>query len=109
VNAANGRISVDQANAAVSAKTAFGDVRLGEVARGAVLAQSGFGKVEVGVRHGIAAWLDLDTRFGNVVSDLEAAEPPAPGDEAVEVRARTSYGDVVIRRAFTHDTEKEEA
>lgn len=109
VNAAKGKISIGQAHAAVTAKTAFGDVRLGEVARGAVLAQSGFGAVEVGIRDGVPAWLDLHTGFGNVQNDLGAAERPEPGEDAVEVGARTSYGDITIRRSFTSDARREEA
>ena len=109
VNAANGRISVDQAHAAVAAKTANGDVRLSEVARGAVLAQTAFGKVEIGILDGVAAWLDLNTRYGNVQNDLDAAERPEPGEGAVEVRARTSYGDITIRRSFANDAGKAEA
>lgn len=98
VNAANGTITVDQARAAVAAKTANGNVRLGEVARGTILAQTGFGNVEVGVLEGSAAWLDLHTRFGNVHNDLDAAERPGPGEDTVEVRARSSFGDITIRR-----------
>jgi DUF4097 and DUF4098 domain-containing protein YvlB len=108
VNAANGKVSVDQAHATVAAKSANGDLRLGEVAHGAVLAQTGFGKVEIGIRDGVAAWLDLSTRFGNVHNDLDAAERPEPGDDAVEVRARTSYGDITIHRSFANDTRKDE-
>jgi DUF4097 and DUF4098 domain-containing protein YvlB len=99
VNAANGRIVVDQAGAAVSARTANGDVRLGEVAHGAILAETACGKVEVGIRDGVAAWLDLSTRFGTVQNDLQAAVGPDRGDEAVEVRARSSLGDITIRHA----------
>jgi Putative adhesin len=109
VNAANGEISVDQAHATVAAKTANGDVRLGEVARGAVLAQTGFGKVEIGIRDGVAAWLDLDTRFGKVRNDLDAAERPEPDEDSVEVRARTAFGDITIHRAFANDAGKDEA
>jgi hypothetical protein len=109
VNAANGRISVDQAQATVAAKTANGDVRLGEVARGVVLAQTGFGKVDIGILDGVAAWLDLNTRFGNVHNDLDAAERPEPGEDAVEVRARTSFGDITIHRSVAIDTGKDEA
>jgi len=108
VNAANGKISVDQAHATVAAKTANGDVRLGEVAHGAVLAQTGMGKVEIGILDGVAAWLDLNTRFGNVQNDLDAAERPEPGEDAVEVRARTSFGDITIHRSFANDTGKDE-
>ena len=109
VNAANGKVSVDQAHATVAAKSANGDLRLGEVAHGAVLAQTGFGTVEIGIRDGVAAWLDLSTRFGNVHNDLDAAERPEPGDDAVEVRARTSYGDITIHRSFANDPRRDEA
>ncbi len=99
VNAADGNISVDRAGATVTLKTANGDIRLGEVAPGAVVAQTGFGKIDVGIREGVAAWLDLNTGFGRVENDLTDAQRPAAGEETVEVRARTSYGDISIRRA----------
>jgi DUF4097 and DUF4098 domain-containing protein YvlB len=108
VNAANGRISVHQASATVAAKSANGDVRLGEVAHGTVLAQTAFGKVEIGIRDGVAAWLDLNTRFGTVRNDLDAAERPESGEDAVEVRARTSFGDITINRSVANDTGKDE-
>jgi hypothetical protein len=99
INAANGKIAVGEAHATVAAKTANGDVRLGAVARGAVLAQTAFGKVDIGVSDGVTAWLDLDTRFGNVQNDLDGAEQPQPGQETVDVRARSSFGDITVRRA----------
>jgi Toastrack DUF4097 len=108
VNAANGRISVDQASATVAAKSANGDVCLGEVAHGAVLAQTAFGKVEIGIRDGAAAWLDLNTRYGTVRNDLDAAERPGPGEDAVEVRARTAFGDITIHRSSANDPGKDE-
>jgi hypothetical protein len=108
VNAANGRISVDQASAAVAAKSANGDVRLGEVAHGAVLVPNGLDKVEIGIRDGVAAWLDLHTRFGNVRNDLDATARPEPGEDALEVRARTAFGDITIRRSLANDPGKDE-
>jgi hypothetical protein len=99
VSAANGKIVVEQAQASVAAKTANGDVRLGEVTRGAVVAQTAFGKVDIGIREGVAAWLDLDTSYGTVQSDLDPADRPAAGEEAVEVRAHSAFGDITIRRA----------
>jgi DUF4097 and DUF4098 domain-containing protein YvlB len=109
VNAANGKISVDEAHATVAAKTANGDVRLGEVARGAVVASTGFGKLDVGVRQGVAAWLDLSTGFGTVHNSLGAAEPPATGEDAVEIRARSAFGDISIRRSPAGDSAKDTA
>jgi hypothetical protein len=108
VNAANGRISVDRARETVAVKSANGDVRLGEVAHGAVIAQTAMGKVEIGIRGGVAAWLDLNTRFGNVHNDLDAAERPESGEDAVEVRARTSFGDITINRSVANATGKDE-
>ena len=109
VKAANGRIFIDRANAGVTAKTANGDVRLGEVARGAVVAETAFGAVEVAVRDGVPAWLDLNTRLGNVQNDLEASDRPEPGEDAVDVRARTSFGDITVRRSFANAAGKGEA
>ena len=79
VNTANGRISVGRACETVAAKSANGDVRLGEVAHGTVDAQTAMGKVDIGIRDGVAAWLDLNTRFGNVRNELDAGGQPGPG------------------------------
>jgi hypothetical protein len=54
--------------------------------------------VEVGIPAGTAAHLDLHTQFGNVLNRLDAATAPPAGEQTVEVHARTSYGDIVIRR-----------
>ena len=96
---ANGTITIDRAGADVVAKSAHGPVRLGEVAHGTAVAESAFGDLEIGVRDGVPAWLDLQTKFGRVRNELEAADDPASGEDSVEVRAHTSMGDIVIRRA----------
>jgi hypothetical protein len=61
-----------------------------------------FGDLEVGVREGPAVWLDVSAGAGNVRSELEAADRPAPSDETVAIRGRTGFGDIVIRRAAAH-------
>lgn len=99
LKAANGGITVDQASADVGAKSANGDVRVGEVARGTVVVETHLGDVEVGIRAGTAAWLDVSAAAGRVYNALETAEPPGDAAERVEVRARTSLGNVVIGRA----------
>jgi DUF4097 and DUF4098 domain-containing protein YvlB len=99
-SAANGKIVVDQAQAAVTAKSANGDIRLGEVSSGAISAETACGRIDVGVLQGVAAWLDLDTHFGDVRNGLDTAEPPQPGAKTVEVRARTAFGDVIVGRSI---------
>jgi hypothetical protein len=98
LNTANGSIAVDLAEASVGAKSANGDVRVGEVVRGAVVIETKIGDLEVGIREGTAAWLDVNSRFGHVHNSLDAADGPETSAETVEVRARTSVGEVVIRR-----------
>jgi hypothetical protein len=104
VSGANGRIVVDRADSTVAAKTANGDVRLGRVSSGSVVAHTALGAVEVGIGEGVAAWLDLHTSFGTVHNDLDAAGRPEPGDGVVEVKARTSMGDITVHRAGARST-----
>jgi DUF4097 and DUF4098 domain-containing protein YvlB len=99
LNAANGDISVDRAHATVGAKTANGNVRIGEVMRGSVVLATACGELEVGIRESTAAWLDVSSQFGSVHNSLDASDGPKSSEETVEVRARTSYGDIVIRRS----------
>lgn len=107
VSAANGSISVDRAHEGIVAKTARGDVRIGEVVRGAAVAQTAFGRIEVGVLDGVAAWLDLQTKFGNVHNGLDDAEGPEAGMDTVEVRASTSFGDIEIHRSLATRAERD--
>lgn len=99
VVASNGDISVDHADAGVTASTAAGSVRVGDVARGATSLKTATGDVEIGIRAGTAARLDVSTQFGSVHNQLDTAEGPGASDETAEVRARTGHGDIVIRRS----------
>lgn len=101
LHAANGSIAVDLAHATIAAKSANGDVLVGAVERGAAVLETKLGDVEVGVCDGTAAWLDVSASAGKVRNALDAADAPDASAETVEVRARTSVGDVVIRRAVT--------
>jgi DUF4097 and DUF4098 domain-containing protein YvlB len=98
LSAANGSIAVDVARGSVVAKSANGDVRLGEVERGSVVLETSLGDLEVGIPEGTTAWLDVRAGAGRVHNALEAAEAPEPSAETVEVRARTSAGNVMINR-----------
>jgi DUF4097 and DUF4098 domain-containing protein YvlB len=105
-NAANGDITVDRALGAVAAKTANGAVRIGEVVRGSVELGTAYGELEVGIREGTAALLDVRSQFGSVHNSLTASDGPQPTDSTVEVRARTSFGDIVIRRSTAYGGER---
>jgi DUF4097 and DUF4098 domain-containing protein YvlB len=98
LSASNGSIAVDLARASVVAKSSNGDVRLGEAVRGSVVLETRLGDLEVGIREGTAAWLDVRSTAGRVHNALEAADAPEGSAETVEVRGRTTAGNVVIRR-----------
>jgi hypothetical protein len=98
VTTANGDISVEVANASVSAKTANGSLRVGDAARGEVALETHLGDIEVGIREGSSAWLDVRSTAGSVRNELDASDAPASSAETLEVHARTHLGDVVIAR-----------
>ncbi|BCB92010.1 DUF4097 family beta strand repeat-containing protein [Phytohabitans suffuscus] len=99
VRNANGAIDIERAGAGVDAKTSNGAIRLGEVARGSVVLGTAAGDLDIGIAEGTAAWLEVNTGFGHVHNLLENATRPEETDQTVEVRGRTSYGDITIRRS----------
>ena len=99
VRAANGAICVERAGAGVDVKTSMGGIRLGEVVRGSVVIETAMGDLDIGIAEGTAAWLEVNTGFGKMRNLLENAARPDKADETVEVRGRTSYGDITVHRS----------
>lgn len=99
LRAANGSVFIDQSHAAVEAKVANGNIQLAEVVCGSAVLETGAGRVEIGIREGTIARLDVRTRCGTVSNTLATADGPDGADKVGAVRARTSYGDIVICRS----------
>ncbi|RZU53924.1 putative adhesin [Krasilnikovia cinnamomea] len=99
VRNANGAIHIERAGAGVDAKSSNGTIRLGEVVRGSVVLGTACGDLEIGVAEGSAAWLEVNTGYGHVRNELENVARPGETDETVQVRGRTSYGDITIHRS----------
>lgn len=95
----NGEIDVHRALGNLEARTAHGGVRIGEVVTGSVSLTTADGELDVGIARGTVAWLDLGSASGEVHNLLDASAGPGASDRTVEVRARTSGGDIHIRRA----------
>ena len=67
------------------------------VEQGVVRLDSVSGDVSLGVRRGVAVWLDLDSASGHVRSDLGAApDVPSDGRPVLELRGRTVSGDLRV-------------
>ncbi|MFC8507340.1 DUF4097 domain-containing protein [Streptomyces sp. NPDC057411] len=98
-NSSNGRITVGVAHSSVEAKSANGPIGVKQVARGVVDLQTSVGDVEIGIPRSTAAWLDVHAKFGTLRNQLDAADNPGDAEETVQIHARTSVGDIVIRRA----------
>jgi hypothetical protein len=101
VSGANGDIDITRAEDSVTATTAHGTLRVAEVAHGAVQLETSYGAIEVGIREGTAAWLDVSSERGQVRNTLADSEPPETTEDTVKVRARTRWGNIDVRRART--------
>ncbi|NMO54261.1 DUF4097 domain-containing protein [Actinoplanes sp. TBRC 11911] len=99
VRNANGAIDIERAGAGVDAKSSNGAIRVGEVARGSVVLGTAVGNLDIGIAEGTAAWLEVNTGFGHVRNQLTNATAPDQAEQTVEVRGRTSYGDIIIHRS----------
>jgi DUF4097 and DUF4098 domain-containing protein YvlB len=99
VRAANGDIHVERAGAGVDAKTSNGSIRLGEVVRGSIVLGTAMGNLDIGIAEGTAAWLEVNTGFGHVRNLMDNTTRPDDTDQTVEIRGRTSYGDITIHRS----------
>ncbi|WAX76543.1 DUF4097 family beta strand repeat-containing protein [Streptomyces sp. KMM 9044] len=99
VSGSNGDIEIRRAEDSVTATTAHGTLRVGEVASGTIQLENSYGAIEVGVREGTAAWLDVSSGSGQVRNTLTASESPQETEDTVKVRARTRHGNIDVRRA----------
>jgi hypothetical protein len=98
IKTANGSVDVDHAGAGVEAATANGNIRVGGLSRDTASLKTSMGAIEIGVQDGAVARLDVQTQFGKVRNEMETTGGPGPVDQVVEVHARTSMGDITIRR-----------
>ena len=93
-----GDLSIATAKAGVTAKTAYGRIDLREVSSGSIQVETGYGPVNIGVKPGVPAWLDLSSKDGRVRNEIEGDRAPEPTEQSVAVRARTQYGDITIQK-----------
>ncbi|MFI0510460.1 hypothetical protein RKD19_003956 [Streptomyces canus] len=99
VSGANGAIDIACAEASVTGTSTNGVLRVGEVVRGEVQLETSNGPIEIGVREGTAAWLDVSSHRGLVRNTLTASEAPEESEDTVKVRARTNWGNIDVFRA----------
>jgi hypothetical protein len=92
-------VVLGRATGDLTLRNTYGTVRVGEMVNGTCTVTTSYGSVDVGIPPGTAAYLDLRSDHGRVRSELDRATEPRPDAEQATVRARTSYGDITIRRS----------
>jgi hypothetical protein len=60
---------------------------------------TGSGQLRIGIHPGVRAELDVSSGSGQARSDLPVSGPPAEGNVALRVRARTGSGDALVTAA----------
>lgn len=95
---ASGDVMINRLSEALRANTASGDITVDATTSSAEI-RTASGSVRIGVADALPAWLDLNSRSGDVDIDLDNAEPPAAGDPYVAIKAVTASGDIAIERA----------
>lgn len=98
VAGSHGDVVVGRVRGTLTATTAAGSVRVERVESGTVSLTTSYGGIEVGVPEGTAAWLDIASELGTVRNRLTPAGGPVDEEATAEVRARTGFGDVLVRR-----------
>lgn len=97
--ATSGPLTIDHALGDVTARSAYGAIRIREVTGGSIRLENGYAGVEVGVPDGVAAWLDAASANGAVRNELTPDPDAAATGRTVELRLRANWADVIIRRA----------
>ncbi|MGH3526373.1 MAG: DUF4097 family beta strand repeat-containing protein [Pseudonocardiaceae bacterium] len=83
----------------VSARTGSGDLTVVDASAGGLELTTGSGQLRVGIHAGVRAELDVSSGSGRAHSDLPVGGPPAEGEVALRVRARTGSGDALVTAA----------
>lgn len=98
VQGAHGDVTIANARGAVTAKASYGNLLVERIDAGRVQLEAGYGSIEVGIAEGTAAWLDVSSQHGMVRNKLQPSDAPGVEENTVELHARTSWGDILIRR-----------
>jgi len=83
----------------MSARTGSGDLTVVDACAGGLELTTGSGQLRIGIHQGVLAELDVSSGSGQARSDLPVSGPPAEGNVALRVRARTGSGDALVTAA----------
>jgi DUF4097 and DUF4098 domain-containing protein YvlB len=96
VKTGSGDLEIGQAGDDVSMSTGSGDLKIASATKGKFSAKGASGDVVIGVPAGVPVWTDLSTVSGAIRSNLQGAGQPEPGQDYIELRAKTVSGDIQL-------------
>ena len=99
VRTGSGDIRLGAVQHDVSARTGSGDLTVADACAGGLELATGSGQLRIGIHQGVLAELDVSSGSGQARSDLPVSGPPAEGNVALRVRARTGSGDALVTAA----------
>lgn len=94
----SGDLTVHTASGGATMTTASGDLRVGRVERGRLLCKNASGDIRLGIPDGTPVWTDIHTSTGRFHSNLASIGAPQPGQDHVEVRAKSATGDIYLEQ-----------
>lgn len=94
-----GDVTLERPAGSVTAKTGNGDIRVDDASRGVLRLETSLGELEVGIRPGCTAWLQARAKHGTVQNLMAPASQPEEDADTVQVHARNSFGNIIIRHA----------
>ncbi|MFD5819272.1 DUF4097 domain-containing protein [Streptomyces sp. NPDC127038] len=99
MSSTNGGIDIAHAGASVTGTSTNGHLRVTEAVGGEIRLETSNGSIEVGIRRGVAAWLDVSSNRGQVRNMLPESEAPETTEGTVAVHARSNWGNIDILRS----------
>jgi putative adhesin len=96
---ASGDLELGAVGGSMDFSSASGDIRIGSAWIGVVQARTMSGDVTVGVAAGTNVWLDLSSKSGETVSELDAVDAPEGDANPLELRLSSMSGDVRVHRS----------
>ena len=98
IKTGSGDLQIGTAADGVSMSTGSGDMKIGSAKRGKFSAKGASGDVLIGIPSGVPVWTDITTVSGSIQSNLQGAGQPEPGQDYVELRAKTVSGDIELHQ-----------
>ncbi len=95
----SGDVEVGVLDGTLLTKTGSGNLTVRRASSGTVRATGASGNIDIGIKEGTAAWLDVSTISGRFRQELAESQAPRDGQLSVEITAQTVSGDVRVHRS----------